>query len=155
MPSQTNTLKSRVSSALSLNLNLGQFPARGHRICRMTELTVLVLVVLSLLLQSEVTEGQPRVEGRKVHVFQGRGKDVLSSLKCEHHSQGYIVPDPYHCDRCESCLCEPSSSSLHVVPSGSWSADQMEDERFGCVKILRRVSTWSRASAGGGRRSTA
>ena len=53
----------------------------------------------------------------------------------------------------ESCLCDPSS--LHVVPSGSWSADQMEDERFGCVKILRRVSTWSRASAGGGKRSTA
>ena len=117
----------------------------------MMELTLLGLV-LSLLLQPEVTEGQPRLEGRKVHVFQGRGQDVLSSLQCEHHSQGYIVPDPYHCDR--SVLCT-MCCVLHVILTGSWSADQMVDERSGCVKTPRRVSTSSRASAGGGKRSTA
>ena len=55
--------------------------------------------VFLLILQLEVSQGQQRLDGRKVHVFRGRGEDVLSGLQCEHHPQGYIVPDPLHCDR--------------------------------------------------------
>merc|ERR1719204_2610896 len=102
------------------------------------ELTVLVLLLS--LLQSEVTEGQRRMEGRKVRVFQGRGKDVLSSLKCEHHSQGYIVPDPYHCDRFLVCgsngrreirLCQDPEESFHLEQGFCWRREEEHCLRTG------------------------
>lgn len=98
----------------------------------MMELTLLGLV-LSLLLQLEVTEGQRRVEGRKIHVFKGQGQDVLSSLPCEHHSQGYIVPDPYHCDRFLVCgsngrreirLCQDPEESFHLEQGFCWKREE-------------------------------
>ena len=41
---------------------------------------------------SEVTEGLETI-------LMGRGVDVLSSLECKDLPEGYIMPDPLHCDR--------------------------------------------------------
>ena len=52
----------------------------------------LLILILVFLFFSEVTDGLRTV-------LLGRGQDVLSRLDCEPDTQGYIVPDPHHCDR--------------------------------------------------------
>ena len=75
--------------------------------------------VFLLILQLEVSQGQRRLDGQKVHVFRGRGEDVLSGLQCEHHPQGYIVPDPLHCDRSDGGKCQDDCDNLLQV-LGLW-----------------------------------
>ena len=66
---------------------------------------------------SEVTDGLKTV-------LLGRGQDLLSRLECEPQPQGYIVPDPHHCDRLALALrfsIPPVTSSLAL--SGLWFVD--------------------------------
>ena len=66
---------------------------------------------------SEVTDGLKTV-------LLGRGQDLLSSLECEPQPQGYIVPDPHHCDRLALALrfsVPPLMSSPAL--SGLWFVD--------------------------------
>jgi len=92
----------------------------------------LLILLLHVLTKLEVTEGLRVVAGRKVHVFQGRGLDVLSDLKCEPH-KAYIVPDPYHCDRFLVCgsngrreirLCKDPEETFHQEQGFCWKRDE-------------------------------